>query len=95
MEGEKRGDVKKRMQERMIETRSEKCEIKDKRADRRKMAKGNGNERKEMESGEKEKSNKERGKGEARLSRDPKWSSERSTHLQAKVEFGALNALDT
>lgn len=33
-------------------------------------------------------------KGQARLSRDPKWSSERSTHLQAKVEFGALDALD-
>lgn len=29
-----------------------------------------------------------------RRSRDPKWSSERSTHLQAKVEIGALDALD-
>lgn len=32
--------------------------------------------------------------GEVRLSRDPRWSSERSTHLQAKVEIGAFNALD-
>lgn len=31
---------------------------------------------------------------QGRLSRDPKWSSERSTHLQAKVEIGALDALD-
>jgi len=43
-----------------------------------------------------EKKNKEKNeKKGGEVSRDSKWSSERSTHLQAKVEFGTLDAFDT